>query len=58
MHESWCELERRISANGAPAVTDTGHGANRDARDITATNYDQDRQTKVPVPSSRVSATA
>ena len=58
MHESWCELERRISANGAPAVTDTGHGANRDARDITAKSYDQDRQTKVRAPSSRVSATA
>ena len=58
IHESWCELERRISANGAPAVTDTVHGANRDAHDITATSYDQDRQTKTPAPNSRLSATA
>ena len=58
MHKSWCELERRMSANGAPVVTDTGHGANQDAHDITATSYDQDRRTKVLAPNSRVSATA
>ena len=58
MHESWCELERRMSANGAPAAPDTGHGVSHDAHDIKATSYDQDRQTKALAPNNRVSATA
>ena len=58
MHESWCELERQMSANGAPVVPDSGHGASQDAHDIKATRYDRDRQTKVLAPNNRVSATA
>ncbi len=58
MHESWCELERQLSATGAPVVPDTGHGASRAAPDIKATSYDQDRQTKAPAPNNRISATA
>ncbi len=56
MHESWCELERRISANGAPVVPDTSQDAGQDAHDIKAAGYGQDRQTKAVAPNSRVSA--
>lgn len=58
MHESWCELERQMSVASAPAVPETVHGASHDAHDSKATNYDQDRRTKVLAPNNRISATA